>query len=365
MPEPAVAVEQDNPSTSDQARVSAQTFQPPDIGFQDPGWTTLKYSPTQTILLEPSETGAIREAMEKPDTEVREALTEVAQGLVPPSQTSTVVEVLMGERQPQAIGSEITLINSTPETTDSGEAMTHPNTFSAGNTRYELTDDGGILYQTNPPARESTQAEEILRIGAIAYAHAGSRGQIQQEGDNWTAHGTHYDLVYSPSDKSFQVSGKDTAMKVVAIDGQIDLSQTRNISSTDIERFQATETILETRDVAFKSQSPEQTYLLAKDARDHQVDGLIQNAHAILNCVGTQDEKGTLFNGRTYTIQQNEGLTVEARGRGEILNVSAEGEIQCSATKDDFEKFASFAATLDQKKLVASEQPSNYHGYDR
>jgi hypothetical protein len=213
---------------------------------------------------------------------------------------------------------------------------------------------------------ELQQAEAILRIAAIAYAHAGSRGQIQFDGEFWTAKGKHYDISYNPSNENFFVIGKDgSQMEAQSIGEMLDPDCCGDISPEDVTRFQKTEEFLLSLQSTFDpSLLPAQTQAIAQkqleavedstealadelntwhkqatelgrpenylqrieqvqsaveqgepltekaiqamnhdqEAWKQQASSVLSDAIAILDCVGIQDDQGKHFNGKTYQV---------------------------------------------------------------
>lgn len=205
------------------------------------------------------------------------------------------------------------------------------------------------------PTDEGEQAQEIIRVAAMAYSFAGNRGQIQQEEDSWIAHGKHYDLSYNPVNTSFTVTGKTGELKIVTVDGQ--LTQVETISQKDVERFQVTEQLLKPRRIELKlEQPPAQTQAIAQQ----QTEAIVQSARAILNRVGKQENGILQFTGKTYQISESpEGiLSVTATNRGEILR-SGDQQPRFSLNPEDIEKFQMFSqrvASHSKTKMVAETQ---------
>ena len=90
-----------------------------------------------------------------------------------------------------------------------------------------------------------------------------------------------------------------------------------------------------------------------------QVETVTEQAKFILEAVGEADSTGKRFDGTTYAISQSaEGsLSVEAKGRGQILQ--AEGsEIQhCAVTANDAARFQVFSEKVQQATAAAEKQP--------
>ncbi|HEY9644987.1 MAG TPA: SNF2-related protein [Chroococcidiopsis sp.] len=119
-------------------------------------------------------------------------------------------------------------------------------------------------------------AKEILRIAAIAYAYAGSQGQIQCDGECWTAAGKYYDISYNPLNENFFITGKaGNPVIVQSIAGVLDRNCTCDLSPVDLARFQHTEAQLNLKQstLAF-TQTPAQTQ---KIAQRHWVNGQPQS----------------------------------------------------------------------------------------
>ena len=266
-------------------------------------------------------------------------------------------------------------------------------------------------------------ATEVLRVAAMAYAYAGSRQQIQQQGESWIAEGKHYDIGYNRVEQSFWVSGKDGSnCRVQALSGAVE--GTHQVSLTDLERFQRTETILE--GLPFdREQNPAQIQAIAQEQQEakqsasstptlideiqawhrqakelgrserhlkqiEQVQAILQQgsglsdrdlqvmqadksawekqaqsvaatASIILEGIGVQEEESKRFDGKTYQLLlTRSSLSVTASGRGEILRLAGEEIVHSSVTNTDAERFQQFSVQIRLPVKVSVSDAKEY-----
>ena len=266
-------------------------------------------------------------------------------------------------------------------------------------------------------------AAEVLRVAAMAYAYAGSRQQIQQQGESWVAQGKHYDIGYNRAEQSFWVSGKDGSdCRVQAVSGAVE--GTHQVSLTDLERFQKTETILE--GLPFdRHQTPAQIQAIAQEQQEakqaasstptlideiqawrrqakelgrseghlkqiEQVQAILQQgsglsdrdlqvmqadksawekqaqsvaatASIILERIGVQEGGSKRFDGKTYQLLlTRSSLSVTASGRGEILRLAGEEIVHSSVTNTDAERFQQFSLQIRLPVKVSVSAAKQY-----